>query len=291
MVCGDFETRLDALLDGHCTAEQWREAEAHLAGCARCRRVFEAMSGRADDMDADGHESLSRAIVARTSGGACPAARDRLCDFVDGTLAPFDGELVGAHLATCPPCAALAAALAETTALLPSFTALAPRASVVREVLAATSRRPARPAFGDRVSAWLSSAAERPRFSLEVAYVLTVLMLIVLGNPVAAFKEASVRVQPRVAVVAGAVGRPLAHMRTAGEATLTNVERAIRPKAEPADLLAQGRARLSQAWQTYVDAPVRTIVLQVSAWAGQVVDAVRKAIGAFAGEPPARPAR
>jgi predicted anti-sigma-YlaC factor YlaD len=238
-------------------------------------------------MDAAGHESLSQAIVARTSGGGCAAARERLCDFVDETLAPFDRSLVDGHLAHCEACAGLAAALAEATSVLASFATLEPRMSVVAGVLSATSRRRAAPTFGERASAWMARAATRPRFSLEVAYVLTVLLLVVLGNPVAAFKEASVRVQPRVTVVARAVSGPLAQMRTAGEATLTNVERAVRPKTEPADVLAQGKARLWQLWETYVDAPVRVAVRQVQEWAGRVVSEVRMIFGGPAGEPSA----
>jgi predicted anti-sigma-YlaC factor YlaD len=285
MTCEAFETRLDALLDGRCSADQWRETEAHLAGCTRCRRVFDAMSGRADDMDAEGHESLSQAVVAKTSGGGCSTARQRLCDFVDGALAPFDRNLVDGHLARCSSCAALAAALAETTALLPSFAGLSPRVGVVREVLTATSRRPVRPTFGGRVSAWWARAAQRPRFSLEVAYVLTVLLVIVLGNPVDAFKEAAVRAQPRVGVAVEAMSRPLAHVRAVGEKTWTNVERAIKPKAEPVGSFAEDRALLWQWWQTHVDAPVRSIMSQLSDWMGQVVDAIRRAMGASATEP------
>jgi hypothetical protein len=175
--------------------------------------------------------------------------------------------------------------------VLPSFAGLAPRASVVAEVLSVTSRRPSTPGFGERVSRWLARAAERPRFSLEVAYVLTVLLLVVLGNPVDAFRDASVRVQPRMTVMANAVGRPIAHMRAAGEGTLTSVERAIRPKTEALGTLAQGKAFLWQLWQTYVDTPVRAVVLQVREWAGRVVNELRTIVGAPAGEPPAVIAR
>jgi predicted anti-sigma-YlaC factor YlaD len=285
MTCEAFETRLDALLDGRCSADQWREAEAHLAGCTRCRRVFDAMSGRADDMDAEGHESLSQAVVAKTSGGGCSAARERLCDFVDGGLTPFDRNLVDLHLAHCSSCAALAAALAETTALLPSFAGLSPRVDIVRDVLTATSRRPVRPTLGERVSAWSARAVQRPRFSLEVAYVLTVLLLIVLGNPVDAFKEAAVRAQPRVGDAVEAMSRPLARVRAVGEKTLTNVERAITPKAESVSSPAEGRALLWQWWQTHVDASVRSITSQLSDWVGRVVAAIRTAMGASATEP------
>jgi hypothetical protein len=243
------------------------------------------------ELDASGHEALTRAILARTSGNACGSARERLCDFVDDTLAPFDRSLVDGHLVHCAACANLAEALAESAAVLPSFASLAPRTSVVFDVLRATSRRPPEPGLGERLSAWLGHVAARPRFSLEVAYVLTVLLLVVLGNPVAAFRDASVRVEPRVAAVASAVGRPIAKVRAAGGETLTSVGRAVTPKAEAVPTFAQGRVLLSQLWQTYVDAPVRTMVLQVREWAKAAVRELSTIVGAKGSEPPARPAR
>jgi anti-sigma factor RsiW len=243
------------------------------------------------ELDAGGHEALTQAILARTSGNACGAARERLCDFVDGALAPFDRDLTDGHLAHCPACTDLAAALAESTAVLPSFVSLAPRTSVVFDVLRATSFRPVEPGLGERLSAWLGRVAARPRFSLEVAYVLTVLLLLVLGNPVAAFRDASIRVEPRVAAVASAVGRPMAKARAAGEEALTNVSRAITPRTEAVGALAQGRAFLWEFWQTYVDAPMRTVVLQLREWAGIALRELRTVTGAKGSEPPAMPAR
>jgi predicted anti-sigma-YlaC factor YlaD len=285
MNCEAFERRLDDLLDGRCTADGWREAEAHLAGCPRCRRVFEAVAGRADDMDAAGHESLAGSILARTSGGGCEAARDWLCDFVDGSLAAFDRDLVGGHVDHCPACAELAATLAETASVLPSFATLAPRFGIIPGVLAATSRRPVRQTLGDRVSAWLARAAERPRFSLEAAYVLTVLLLVVLGNPVNAFKEASVRVQPGVSVVRAAVSGPFDRLRAAGEEKLTVVGQAIAPKARPAGGVDAGRVMLWQWWQAYVDAPLRSFLSRASVWAAELVDAASKAMRGSHSEP------
>ena len=285
MTCQSFERRLDDLLAGHCTADEWREAEAHLAGCPRCRRVFDAVAGRADDMDDAGHESLAQAILARTTGGGCEAARERLCDFVDGSLAALDRDLVGGHLDHCPACAELAAALAETASVLPSFATLSPRYSLVPGVLAATSRRPVQPTFGDRVSAWLARAAARPRFSLEVAYVLTVLLLVVLGNPVNAYKEASVRVRPRVTVVASAVSGPIDHLRAAAEEKLTMVGQAIAPKARPVGGVDAGRTMLWQWWQAYVDGPVRTFLSRASVWASALIDAASKAMRGTGSEP------
>jgi hypothetical protein len=243
------------------------------------------------ELDAGGHEALTQAILAKTSGNACGSARERLCDFVDGALAPFDSSLVDGHLAHCPACADLAQAMAESTAVLPSFARLAPRTSVVFDVLRATSRRPVEPGLGERLSAWLGRMAARPRFSLEVAYVLTVLLLVVLGNPVDAFRDASVRVEPRVAAVTSAVGRPIARARAAGEETMNSVSRAVKPKADAVGTLAQGRLALWQFWQTHVDAPMRTVMLQLREWAAGVIRELRTIVGAKTGEPPARPAR
>ena len=243
------------------------------------------------ELDTGGHEALTRAILARTSGNACASARDRLCDFVDGALDPFDRALVAGHLEHCTPCADLAGALSETSAVLTSFARLAPRTSVVFDVLRATSRRPPEPGLGERLSAWLGRAAARPRFSLEVAYVLTVLLLVVLGNPVAAFRDASVRVEPRVAAVAGAVGRPIAKARAAGEDTLASVGRAIGGRAEPAGTLEKGGAMLWRFWQTYVDAPVRNLFRQVSEWAARSLSDLKTMVGWKASEPRAGAAR
>ena len=307
MNCQGFDLRLDALLDGRCTADQWCEADAHLAGCARCARLFEAMAGRADDLDDEGHETLSAAIVSKTSGNQCASARERLCDFVDRQLVRFDQELMDAHLARCPRCTSLAAALAESTRLLPSFAELAPREGIVRDVLAATSRRQADATFGaharpsrfgsgstglrERVSAWIARVAQRPRFSFEVAYVLTLLLLVVFGNPVVAFRDASARVQPHVRDVAHAVSRPLANARKVGANTLASVERAIRPNAGRANagpersVLAEGGELLYQWWQAHVVAPFWSVVSEARDVAGRVFDALGRAAGVATAEP------
>ena len=86
------------------------------------------------------------------------------------------------HLSRCAPCAALEDALARTTAVLPSLAMLAPPGPFVAGVLAATSLRPAKPSVFDRLAEWLGRAAMRPRFSLEVAYVCTLLIAIIEGQ-------------------------------------------------------------------------------------------------------------
>lgn len=286
MNCDSFEARLDELLDGRCPPERWREAEAHVATCPRCRRVLDAVAGRADDMDDAGHDLLALAVVERTSGAACNTVRERLCDFVDGGLAPFDRELVEAHMGRCRGCTAVAAAMAEASAILPSFATLEPRPGLVAGVIEVTVGRRRAPSFPELARAWLVRAAQRPRFSLEVAYVLTVLLLVVLGNPVVAFREASVRVQPRVNVVATAVGRPLADARAAGERTLSRIEQVVRPP-QASGTVADARTKLWRWWQAQVDAPVRAILARLAEWADRLGNTLEKMTHGQASEPSA----
>ncbi len=244
-----------------------------------------------DELDDRGHEALTQAILARTSRGGCAAARDRLCDFVDGALGAIDRDLVGGHLEHCPACSELAAALAETASVLPSFATLSPRYALVPAVLAATSRRAEQPTLGERVSAWLSRAAARPRFAIEAAYVLTVLVLVVLGNPVSAFKDASVHVQPRITVLRSAVAAPIEKLRVAGEEKLNAIGQAIAPKGKPAGATDSARIALWQWWQAWVDGPVRSFLSRASTWASGLVDAAWKAMGGRDGEPKGRGTR
>ncbi len=297
MRCEVFDATLDALLAGRCTAGAWAAAEAHLAECPRCRRLFDAVSGRADDLSADGHDSLAARVVARTSGSgrSCASARERLCDFVDGGLGAFDRELIEGHLAHCAECSALADAVAEQTRLLATFANLPPRQGIRADVLAATSRRQIEPTLADRIGAWLSRAAQRPRFSLEVAYVMTVLLLVVLGNPVDAFKEASVRVAPTVTSGAEALLRKadrngLANdvgtlLEESGLAALVSRAQAAVGSAVGAAEIGLRPSLLARGIQW-----LESVAAHIGEWAGRVIDAVRKTFTAPS-EPPAREMR
>ncbi len=261
MDCARFDRRLDALLEGSCSAVEWQEAEAHAAACARCRLLLDAMAGFGGSQDAAEAASLADAVLARTSGAPCGAARERLGDLVDGELEGIDRELVEGHLARCRACAELAAAMARASQLLPSFAALQPPADLAPAVIAATSRRPPAPTFDERVSVWLSRLAARPRFSLEAAYVCTLLVFVLVGNPVAAFRETSARgrelAQPRVEQVLERVAAgPAGLIREIGGAI---ARRAETPQGE-AGVASRAAALLSPAWEwvsTRVFAPLR----------------------------------
>ncbi|HSK09363.1 MAG TPA: zf-HC2 domain-containing protein, partial [Vicinamibacterales bacterium] len=276
MDCTRFDRRLDALLEGTCTPEQWREAEAHATSCPRCRSLIDAMAGagggRQDEAEA---EALTRWVLGRTSGGSCAAARDRLCDLVDQALAPVDRELVEGHLAGCGECASLAAALERAMAVLPGFASLEPPRSLFPAVLASTSRRAPEPTLADRVTAWLGRLAARPRISLEAAYALTLVIALLVGDPVAAFRETSSRgfeyAQPRVEQVLERVAGGRLEGARALAAGLADGAIGLSAAGESGPL-ARAAARFSGAWgwvRAHLLEPLRLA-------AAQAVSAVRE---------------
>lgn len=232
MNCAAFEDRLDAVLAGACPADEWAEAERHLAVCARCHRLFEAARGEMHVLGPGERESLTRSILARTSGAACGRARELVCDFVDGTLGEFDRDMMAAHLGGCGDCGALVATLSDLARVLPAMAVIEPPADFVASVLRATTDRRRAPGLGLRLAQWWGRALQRPRFSLEVAYALTVLLILFVGNPVAAFRDVSARaVAAAGSPVSRAVSRaaePIASARSDGEATLEAAQGALR---------------------------------------------------------------
>jgi len=227
MDCPQFDQRLDQLLDGSCAPDRWALAATHADGCARCRRLLDAVTGGLSEMDAGASAALTGAVLARTSGATCVSARDRLCGYVDGAIGPVDRELVGGHLAGCPACRSLAAALADASAALPGFAEFEPGPGFTARVVGRTTLRPAVPGLPARVAAWWQRAVTRPRFPFEVAYVLTLVLMIAVGDPVAAFRETSAR--------AAAIARP-------------GVERAVSSVVEPmAEAGSDGIGRVRSA--------------------------------------------
>lgn len=272
MDCADFDRRLDALLDGTCPPEQWRQAEAHLAGCFRCRQLLDTLGGRSgsETLDEAGEASLTASILTATIGSPCVAARERLCDFVDRALSAFDDGLVEAHLERCESCAALAGALARATAVLPSFAELAPPAFFAGRVLAVTSRRAAEPRFGERVAAWLARAARYPRFSVAAAYVITALVVILVGDPVSALRrtidQGAFRMQPVIAAVSEQVAVRVATARELGaEAVSAVASRARRPDRASAGWDA-GVTAIRQWLASNLGAPLAALIQRVSEW-------------------------
>ena len=185
MDCRSFLDRLEALLDETLGGDARRAAEEHLRECADCRQLVELARSEPDGTAVEPPDSLAGSILERTSGPACETARDRLCDYVDGSLPEFDSDLVRLHLDGCEACEGLAAALASLARELPAMAEIEPDSAFVSDVLSRTvpwRRRLARRL--EKLTAirdlW-PRVVRRPRFALEAAYVGTLVLVLIFG--------------------------------------------------------------------------------------------------------------
>ena len=262
-----------------------QDLASHVDGCADCRRwvrLFE--DGAADDERAT---ELGAAIARQTGTAACLRARDLVGASYDEPLADLDGLLVAQHLAACADCRDVAAEMAAAIATLPTLAVLDPGPWFTARVLAATSRRQAAARFADRWRQAWSSLAERPRFALEAAYVLTLVFVLVAGNPMGALERTAARVEPLARQhVAGGV-EDAARALGAGLGVLK--DRALGPAVQPASEMGLA-ARLIDRWNRTVAAAlgglsdlvatIQAAAEQVWSWAGRVFG-----FGPSSGEP------
>jgi hypothetical protein len=161
-------------------------AQHHASGCPRCRRLLSIARGEdaeettlADDTAED---SLTDAILRRTSGPTCALVEERLSPWIDGETSGFDADLISEHLAHCAGCRDLANSLAELIRDLPRMAEAEPDPMFVREVLDATSRRAiSRPRLLDAVESRWTRLLRRPRIAMELAYGATMILLVIFG--------------------------------------------------------------------------------------------------------------
>ncbi len=196
MDCSGFENRLEMLQRGLLTPAERREAEKHLETCPSCRDLANVACGDLPIPPLPLPQDLTRSILERTSGPACGRAHEHLCDFVDGILASNYAEILSLHLAGCAECSELAEALMELKATLPQMGELDPGIGFTLRVLRATSRKQMefRASRWLRVQQWWLRLIQRPRFSWEAAYLGTILLVCVLGNPLTSVQDLSFRV-------------------------------------------------------------------------------------------------
>jgi hypothetical protein len=166
-------------------------------------------------LTADEAEKLVASVLQRTTGGACRRAEELLSDLA------FGDPLLAAHLQHCARCSEMAIALRRAASVLPSLAAFDPGPAFTWEVLNATSRQ-THAAGAGRLAAWWRQWLARPRFAFELAYVATLLLVLLVGNPVETVQAASARtatvaargldrartIWPSAVEVVGAEGRP-----------------------------------------------------------------------------------
>ncbi len=196
MNCTGFENRLERFRKGTLNPVERQGAEDHLRICPSCRELARVACSDIDPPPLPVPKDLTRTILERTSGPACGRVREHICDFVDGTLAASYAEILSLHLADCGECSALAESLSELRETLPQLGEIDPGMNFTYSVIRATSRRQPEPyvSLWLRIQQWWLRLIQRPRFSWEAAYLGTILLVCVLGNPLSTFDALSLRV-------------------------------------------------------------------------------------------------
>jgi len=152
----------------------------------------------------DRQQEFVRDVLARTSGSACERAHQQLPDLNDGVLLGLDRSLVQQHLEHCASCRAAALALNWLGDELAGMAELDPGEGFAAAVVARTSARsePARarhraqvagsgPAgLMDRLGRWWSERILAPNFAVQVAYVATMILVLIFATPVSPFRNA-----------------------------------------------------------------------------------------------------
>lgn len=100
-----------------------------------------------------------------------------------------DSELIESHLNHCAGCRSVAGDLAIMQQMLPTMAEMDPGESLTREIIRATSgRRPLQSGRKIRLLNWWNRMVERPRFSLEAAYVGTLVLVFCFSSFFMAFR-------------------------------------------------------------------------------------------------------
>ena len=184
--------RATVLERGDPAASLAAEARAHVDGCAPCRSWLATFAGGAA-LTPPESLAFTAAVLARTSGPACGRARELAGGHGEGTLDRIDEMLVAEHLEHCPDCTELVAVLDDLPAKLPLLASLDPGPRFTEQVLARTSRRPARASVGTWWRDVCGRLLRRPRLAWEVAYVASFCWFVLLGPSVSALEGPATR--------------------------------------------------------------------------------------------------
>lgn len=298
MTCDRFQAAVLASDDVVVDLTRQGTLAAHAAHCADCRGWVAAYAEGAAEWLNGGADDLTGGVVAMTSGTVCQHARRRLTAAPDARLEADAAALVASHLARCGECRAFVSAWTLVSAALPTLAESDPGPGFAAAVIARTSRRPAA-AWRGRLRALGSRLVRRPRFAWEVAYVVTLCWLLVVGSPVAVLDWTTARLGAVAAdtVPAGvrdARGHVQARVQTWREWLDEEVARAsgaVGDGTVAAGDYARGvQDRVAQTWTRAVSGIGD---LLASSWQA-VVEWVTRVFGGRGSdprEPPATPAR
>jgi hypothetical protein len=231
-------------------------------------------------------------VLSRTSGPACARARLVLGGAVDDPLDAPDRVLLDGHLAHCAECRAVADVLPVLRAELPALATLEPDSGFTARVLAATSGQAGRASWPERWTAWWADVSARPRIAWEVAYALTVVLVLLVGDPVRAWDAAAARVQAWPAPTLDVrLPQPPPTVAAAGGRVVSRLEAAyawLEKRSEATTVLLSAlrgeQTARSSLWYAMTDAANRWVRVALS-WARPVVRALSPAPTEPTGDP------
>ena len=233
--CPGLLDRLEAFLEGRLDDDDGLAVERHLSACGDCRELIERLRAAPEERSLEPPAGLVETVLAGTTGAVCRTARERLCDYVDAELEPFDAELMRSHLSGCDECSAVARCLSRISAELPLLAELEPDPAFVGDVLQRTVRDRSRSTrWAARMTAGWRGLVQRPRFALEGAYVGAFALVLLFGipsspladvprkaldlatvNPVAELKRPAAELETRLSGFDSTVRVALGRVRTA----------------------------------------------------------------------------
>ncbi len=177
MNCHDFEALLSSLQTGPLPDAAMR----HLELCAECHELAQLAGFVEGWPHPPAAPDFVTTVISQTSGSPCRQGERQLNAFLAESLDPQASELLQLHLDHCPACTGLAAALAQLEHSLPRLATLDPGPGFVEAVLAATLP------MSVRLRRWWFKTwprwVHRPRFSAELAFVATLIVVLVFGMP------------------------------------------------------------------------------------------------------------
>jgi hypothetical protein len=183
MNCQECERLLEDSFEVALSEKDLARLTDHLKGCLSCRQYQAILEGETDLLASHNQDYLTHAVLQSTSGPSCVQAEELLCLDV-GEVSRDEHGLLAAHVRFCPRCSNIQAWLEVAKVVLPALSEFDPGERFTASVLRATSDSPApAPTWSANLRRHIGRLLERPRFSWEAAYVGTLLLLALVGNP------------------------------------------------------------------------------------------------------------
>jgi len=167
LACRKFREEIEGFACGRLSERNMTQAQDHLVRCPDCLDVWAHYVGELPDLVAG--------VLVRTESEPCRQIRDRIGEV--GAPEPVTAELMALHLETCTSCHALVAARLRLDEDLPELATMEPGPDFTAAVLALTRHRPG---WRRRWQRYRNELEQRPRFALEAAAALALLLMLFL---------------------------------------------------------------------------------------------------------------